>query len=115
VQIMSPHFVAQPDGAVVVPHGKEEPEPAPRFRLAREAPPASFDPVEKAAEERARRAAEEAAKAERVRLRAEREAAGETPEELPEELPEETVDEALDPQGPGEDEGDAQASPPGRS
>lgn len=75
VQIMSPHFVAQPDGSVLVERGREEPEPAPRFRFAKEAPPASFDPVEKAAQERAAREAEEAAKAERARLRAERGAA----------------------------------------
>ncbi len=74
VQILSPHFVAQPAAPVLVPRGQEEPEPAPRFRFAKEAPPASFDPVEKAAEERAQRAAEEAAKAERVRIRAERDA-----------------------------------------
>ena len=77
VQIMSPHFNMQPDGKVVVSRGAEEPDPAPRFRFAKEAPPASFDPVEKAAQERAERAAEEKAKAERVRLRAEREAAAE--------------------------------------
>lgn len=75
VQVMSPHFVAQPDGPVVVPLGREEPEPAPRFRFTKEAPPASFDPVEKAAQERAEREAEEQAKAERARAREERELA----------------------------------------
>lgn len=75
VQIMSPHFVAQPEQPVVVPRGQEEPEPAPRFRFARESAPASFDPVEQAAEERAEKEAREAEKAERIRLREEHDAA----------------------------------------
>ncbi|QDU68185.1 mechanosensitive ion channel family protein [Engelhardtia mirabilis] len=72
VQIMSPHFVGQPDSPIVVPRGAQEPEPAPRFRFTKEAPPASFDPVEQAAQQRAEREAEEQAKTERVRLREER-------------------------------------------
>ena len=67
VQIMSPHFENQPEGPVLVPKGGDEPEPAPRFRAAKEAAPFAIDPREQAEKERAAKAAQEQARAARAK------------------------------------------------